>query len=109
MHALAEKLRDPMLLEKRCRVCAWSVDGCPGCWRPGSKRRGYNKRGGDTAFARGGGVNDTHGGHGTFAASAVTHTKQVGGAGTARAAIVCCCRLLLLPCLRSLCGVAGSA
>ena len=70
------KLRDPGLLEKRCRVCAWSVDGCPGCWKPASRMRAYNKHGGDKAFKRVGGKADNHGAAGSFAASAVTHTKQ---------------------------------
>ncbi len=65
-----------MLLEKRCRVCAWSIDGCPGCWKPASKMRGYNRHGASKSFKRAGGRSGTHGAKGTFAPAAITHTHQ---------------------------------
>jgi hypothetical protein len=63
-----------MLLERRCRVCAWNVPGCPGCWRPAGAMRGYNKHGSDKAYHRAGAKDDSHGAKGSFAPSAVTHT-----------------------------------
>jgi hypothetical protein len=65
----AAKFRDPQLLEKRCRVCAWSVDGCPGCWRPAQRAIGYKKLG-TVKGAKPDGV----GIKGSFGKGAVTHT-----------------------------------
>jgi len=73
----AEKLRDPMLLERRCRVCAWTVPGCPGCWTPATAMRGYSKHGADKAFNRTGGKEESHGAKGSFAPSAVSHTHLI--------------------------------
>ena len=76
----AVKFRDPGMLEKRCRVCAWSVDGCPGCWRPASRAIGYKKLGG-VKGARPDGV----GAKGSFAKGAVTHTRLTSALAIAEA------------------------
>jgi hypothetical protein len=66
-----------MLLERRCRVCAWSVAGCPGCWRPAGNMRGYSKHSADKSYHREGGKNEAHGAKGSFAPSAISHTHLV--------------------------------
>lgn len=65
----SEKFRDPQLLEKRCRVCAWTVDGCPACWKPAKRAIGYKKLGSTK-----GTLPDGIGVKGSFAKGAVTHT-----------------------------------